>query len=206
MAAAGRVFLGGLLLVAAGCSRGGKGDGAPQLSPRDAAREAMAAYDTNKDGALDAKELEGCPALRSAVKRIDKNTDGRLSAEEITDRLTFLQHADPQYGVAVEATLDGRGLPGATVTLVPEKFMGASFKRLSAVTDEGGTGILKAEGASDDTAPLGYYRVEVSKKGARGQEILPAKYNTNTVLGYEISPDAEGRGSTITIRLRLTSR
>src|SRR5262249_6800313 len=69
------LFLGGLVLLAAGCSGGGSG--APQVSPREAARAALAEYDANQDGALDAQELERCPALRSARNRIDKNNDGR---------------------------------------------------------------------------------------------------------------------------------
>ena len=199
------LFLGGVVLLVAGCS--GSGSGGPQVSPREVARAAVAEYDANKDGALDATELQRCPALQGALKRIDKNNDGRLSAEEITDRLTFLRDGTPQSGVSVEVTLDGRALAGATVTLVPEKFMGASFKPLSAVTDEAGAGILKAKGSGDDVmAPLGYYRVEVSKKNPRGQEIIPDKYNMKTVLGYEISQDVEGRGSAATVRLKLTSR
>jgi hypothetical protein len=204
MRAPGWIIPGVLVLVAVGCSGGGKGGG-PRISPRDAASAAMAAYDTNKDGALDAKELESCPALQSALKRIDKNNDGRLSAEEITDRLTFLRSQEAQSGVSVEVTFDGRPLSGATVTLVPEKFMGASFKPLSVVTDEAGSGIVTLEGGSD-LAPLGYYRVEVSKKNTKGQESIPARYNTKTVLGYEISPDVEGRGSSANVSLRLTSR
>lgn len=192
-----------LLVLVAGCS-GNKGDGGPRFSPSEAAREAMATYDANKDGSLDGKELDSCPALRSALSRIDKNNDGRLSAEEITERLTFLRSQEAQSGVSVEVRLDGRPLAGATVTLVPEKFMGAGFKPLSVVTDEAGSGILKVEGGTD-LAPLGYYRVEVTKKSG-GRDLVPAKYNSSTTLGHEISPDVQGRGSGANVNLLLTSR
>jgi hypothetical protein len=191
-----------LVILVAGCSRGGTD--LPQVNPRDAGAEALAAYDTNKDGALDAKELEQCPALRVALKRIDKNNDGSLSADEIVDRFNFLREAGGGMSVAVKVTLDRKALPGATVTLVPEKFMGAAFKPLSAVTDESGSGFLKAEGAGHLEAPCGFYRIEVSKKNAQGQETIPAKYNAKTALGYEISPDAEGRGASPVVRLALT--
>jgi hypothetical protein len=191
-----------LILLVAGCSRGGTG--LPQVNPRDAGAEALAAYDTNKDGALDAKELDQCPALRGSLKRIDKDKDGRLSADEIVDRFTFLRQAEGGMSVAVNVTFDRRALSGATVTLVPEKFMGAAFKSLSTVTDESGAGFLKAEGADHLEASCGFYRIEVSKKNAQGQETIPAKYNAKTVLGYEISPDVEGRGSSPVIRLPLT--
>jgi hypothetical protein len=196
-------LFGGLVLLAAGCAGDGPGD--TRTSSRDAANQALAEYDTNKDGALDDKELEACPGLRSALKRIDKNNDGRLTADEIADRLTFLQQEGAQAGVGVEVILDNKPLSGATVTLVPEKFLGPSLKPVSTVTDEAGTGILQAEGASE-AIPPGYYRVEVSKKNAKGQEIILAKYNTKTILGQEIAPDVEGRGSTLTVRLRLTSK
>jgi hypothetical protein len=198
------LLLGGLLLLAAGCSRGGPGG--PQVSPREAARAALAEYDTNQDGALDAKELERCPALLSALKRVDKNNDGRLTADEIADRLTSFRQQGALAGISVEVTLDGKPLAGATVTLAPEKFMGPSFKPVSAVTDDLGAGTLQGEGSGEDTVPLGYYRALVSKKNAQGQEMIPARYNTNTVLGQEIAPDAEGRGSLTTVRLALTSR
>src|SRR5262249_18714977 len=151
---------------------------------------ALAEYDTNKDGALDAKELEACPALLSALKKIDKNNDGRLTADEIADRLTYFQQPGMQQDVSVEVTLDGQPLAGATVTLVPEKFMGPSTRPASAVTDEAGTGTFRIEGSGDPVAP-GYYRVQVSKN-VGGRETVPAKYNAQTVLGQEVVPAAEG--------------
>jgi EF hand len=200
--APGWAILTGLLLLAVGCSRGSSG---AQVSPSEAAKQALAEYDTNKDGALDAKELEACPALQSALKRVDANNDGRLTADEIADRLTFFQKQGTEMDVSVEITLDGRALEGATVTLEPEKFMGPSIKSASAVTDEAGAGLLKTEGSGEVPVACGYYRVRISKN-AQGREVVPAKYNTQSVLGYEVSPDVDGRGSSSTLKLRLTSR
>jgi EF hand len=198
-----RVLLGGLVLLTAGCSGGGQG-GAP-VSPRNAANQCLAEYDANKDGALDAKELEACPALLVALKRVDANKDGRLTADEIADRLSFFQKQGIQMDVSVEVTLDGRFLDGATVTLEPEKFMGPSVKSASTVTDEAGSGAFKTEGSDNVAVACGYYRVHVSKN-AQGREVVPAKYNAQSVLGYEVSPDVDGRGSSSTLKLRLTSR
>ena len=195
-------LLGALILLAAGCSGGATA--VPQISPRETADQALAEYDANKDGALDAKELEACPALRGAVKRVDKNGDGLLTADELADRLTIFQQQGMLSDVTVEVTLDNRPLAGATVTLVPEKFMGTSYKPATATTDETGTGYFETEGAGPSVA-LGYYRVQVSKN-AQGREVVPAKYSAQSVLGQEIAPDVEGRGSTNTVRLRLTSR
>jgi hypothetical protein len=198
------VVLGGLALLAAGCSRGG-GQGTPELSPREAADQAVAEYDANKDGALDAKELEACPGLRSALKRTDKDSDNRLTADEIAERLTLFHDQGMLGDVSVAVTLDGRPLAGATVTLVPEKFMGPAVKPATAVTDNEGTGFFKTEGTDYIQVAFGYYRVQVSKN-VQGKEVVPAKYNTQTGLGQEVSPDVEGRGSSLTIRLRLTGR
>jgi hypothetical protein len=165
----------------------------------------VAEYDANKDGALDAKELEACPGLRSALKRTDKDNDNRLTADEIAERLTLFHDQGMLGDVSVAVTLDGRPLAGATVTLVPEKFMGPGVKPATAVTDNEGTGFFKTEGSEYIQVAFGYYRVQVSKN-VQGKEVVPAKYNAQTVLGQEVSPDVEGRGSSLTIRLRLTGR
>lgn len=202
--APGCLLAGALALLAAGCSSS-SGKAGLQILPKDAASQALAEYDTNKDGVLDAKELEACPGLLTALKRVDKNGDGRLTADEIADRIAFFQQQDTQPDVTVEVILDGRPLPGATVTLVPEKFMGPAAKSASAVTNESGIGHLKTDGTNYVQVPCGYYRVQVSKD-AQGREVVPAKYNSQTTLGYEVSPDAQGRGTSNTLRLRLTTR
>jgi EF hand len=197
------VVVAALGLLAGGCSGGDPN--VPKISPRDAANQALAEYDANKDGALDAKELEACPAMLGSLKRLDKNGDGRVTVDEIADRLSFFKDQGVLSDVGVEVMLDGRPVQGATVTLVPEKFMGSSVKSASTVTDEMGAGYFKIEGSEDVQVPLGYYRVQVSKN-AQGREAIPAKYNTQTTLGYEVSPDVQGRGTANTLRLRLTSR
>jgi hypothetical protein len=205
MGAVRRLLLGGLLFLGAGCS-GSNNVSPPALSPGEAAGQALAEYDANKDGVLDEKELEKCPALKGALKKIDKNNDGRLSADEIAERLQLFQRQGVLTSARVEVTLDGSPLGQATVTLVPEKFMGPAFKPASAVTDASGTVPLQVEGAYKGLVPMGYYRVEVSKKNAGGQEAIPSRFNTQTILGQEVAPEGEERGGGGTIKLRLTSR
>ena len=53
---------------------GGPGGGGRPMSP------IIAALDTNKDGEIDMKEIEGAVA---ALKALDKNGDGKLSGEDI---------------------------------------------------------------------------------------------------------------------------
>jgi len=176
------------LWLLCGC---GKGDDltAPSYSPDKAAQQAMAEYDANHDGYLDAKELERCPALKNSLDSMDTNGDHRLSAEEITARIRAYQTS----GVALMATgcqvrLDGKPLQGATVKYLPEKFMGSSIKPASGVSDDRGGVVLTAEGEKVAGVQPGFYRVQVSKKDAGGQEMIPARYNQDTLLGAQVSP------------------
>jgi hypothetical protein len=199
------LLLGSLLLLASGCS-GSDSLSPPSISPSQAASQALASFDANKDGLLDAKELEKCPSLLGALKKIDKNNDGRLSADEIAERLQLFQRVGMLTSARVEVTLDGAPLAQAKVTLVPEPFMGATFKTASGVTDAAGNAPLEVEGAFKGLVPMGYYRVDISKKNAAGQEAIPARYNLQTILGQEVAPDGEERGGNGTIKLRLTSK
>ena len=153
------------------------------------AQDAMAEYDTNHDGFLDAKELERCPALKGSLVSIDKDGDHRLSADEIAERIR--SYAESQLAlehVSCRLLLDGRPLQGATVTYVPEKFMGSSIRSATGVSNsEGGVGLITVGEKLPGVQP-GFYRVQVSKKDASGKETIPARYNQDTTLGIEVSP------------------
>lgn len=185
----------GLLLVGMGlgllpgCSASGDQITVPTYSPEEAAKQVMAEYDTNHDGVLDAKELERCPSLKHSLDAIDKNGDKRLSADEIAGRIQM--YADSQVGLkatSCHVRLDGKPLQGATVTYVPEKFMGSSVRPASGVSDQNGGVSLVVEGEKIPGVQPGFYRVQVSKKNASGQELIPARYNQDTILGIEVSP------------------
>jgi len=161
----------------------------PSYSPDETVKQIMAEYDTNHDGYLDAKELERCPALKNSLPSIDQNGDHRLSADELAGRIRM--YAESQVAlrhVNCRVFLDGRPLQGATVTYVPEKFMGSSLKSASGVSNDTGGVELTAEGEKLPGAQPGFYRVQVSKKNASGQEMIPARYNQDTILGAEVYP------------------
>ena len=70
---------------------------------------------------------------------------------------------------------------------MPEKFLGPDFQTASAVTNAAGVVSLIAPGPKDERpgVPPGFYRVEITKPGLA----IPAKYNTETILGIEVSDD-----------------
>lgn len=187
---AARWLLIGAFLVLLGCS--GRRVPMPAISADKAGQEALAQYDSNKDGVLDADELKRSPALSSGVKALDKNKDGRISAEEIAERIKAYQASQVGLmGLVVQVTLDGKPLAGATVTLVPEKFLGDAIKPASGVSDARGTVQIRTEGAEVPGAACGWFRVEVSKKDSTGRETLPSRYNQTTTLGLEVAPDGQ---------------
>src|SRR5262249_19830833 len=130
-------LLSAALLLLAGC--GDNRVAVPPVSPEEAGKQAIAKYDQNHDGQLDADELERCPALKGSLKLIDKNHDGKLSAQEISDRIATVQAT--RVGLlafACQVQLDDKALADATVTFVPESFLGDAIKPASAVTDARG--------------------------------------------------------------------
>jgi hypothetical protein len=161
----------------------------PPLAPAEAGKQALAEYDKNGDGLLDAKELESCPALKKSLKALDTNGDGRLSAQEIADRVqSYVDARVALTAVTCKVIYNGRPLEGATVVFEPEKFMGTGIKQASGVTDVNGAADLRVEGESLDGAHFGFYRVRISKRDAQGRETIPSQYNSATVLGREIAP------------------
>src|SRR5262245_57863893 len=182
-----------------GCG-GGDRIAPPDYSPAETARLALAEYDTNKDGRIDAKELARCPALKSALANIDKNKDGAIDAQEIQERLEAYQTSGVGASTVACRVVRGEdGVKDAVVTLVPEKFHGDSLKPASGVSDITGDVELKIAGSTLPGIACGFYRIEVSIKNG-GKETLPARFNSQTTLGVEVHPF--GRAGTIEINLK----
>ena len=177
-------FLVGLLLFV-GCSRAVK---TSSLDSGSASAQAMTTYDTNKDGFLDAQELEQCPGLKSCLKEWDQNKDGKLSKDEIETALSaYAKSGIGLITVPCRVTIDGQPLVGASVVLEPEPFLGTTVKSARGTTDEHGKTQLEAEGAALPGCHLGVYRVRISKT-VGGQETIHDRYNKQSRLGVEIGP------------------
>jgi EF hand len=186
------------VLLAAGCSDRVP---VPNVKPEQAAQQALAEFDADHDGRLDTAELERCPALRFSAALIDKDKDGTLSASEIADRIA--SYKEKKIGlilVTCRVTLDGMPVAEARIRFTPEKFMGPKLSPAEGVTDTTGLAVIKTEGQDLPGTQCGFYRVEISKMDW-GLEVIPNRYNRETILGVEVSPDTVGNGP---LRLAMT--
>jgi hypothetical protein len=170
-----------------GCYSGSPSRVYPDKPDPHAAERAMELYDANKDGYLDAKELEKVPGLKAALRQIDLNNDGKISAGEISARIeSWAASKLGRMALTCTVTHNGKPLGDAKVRFVPEKFLGGEIKTYEGTTDEhGGAPIFVAGTAVRGITP-GFYRIEITKSG----EPIPAKYNTETQLGQEVANDA----------------
>lgn len=173
-----------------GCSSGPPALRAPEI-PRDAGKNAVAKYDSDGDGAIGGAELDKVPALKATLSRADANGDGKVSAEEIDARIAAWKRSQVALSrVVATVNQNGRAVSGATVTLVPEEFLGDAVKAASGTTDSTGSVHLKiSDNPDEDGVHLGYYRVEVSRTTPDGKETIPARYNSETQIGKEVTRD-----------------
>ncbi len=192
------LVLGGLAVAIAGCwNRGPARVLPPSIDATAAGEEAIKMYDTNHDGKISGAELDKCPAVKSAIARIDLSGKGEVTAEMITARIRKWQESLlGKMSLGCRITRNGSPLRGATVTFVPEKFLGPNVKPATGKTDANGMAMLTV--APTNTAPgaprehpgvaPGFYRIVVTAPGGN----IPAKYSTEegAVLGQEVAQDA----------------
>ncbi len=203
-----RAFLACLGLIAiAGCSDEATPPPRFQIDPEAASQAAIAGYDKNGDGTLDAKELKASPPLKELLENLKAQSAGHpdsLSKSDISTRLDEWIKA-PATLLPGTATvyLDGKWLEGATVTFEPEPFLGPSYRSHQGETDRNGDAVLEAELKGYPGIYVGLYRVRISKK-VNGKEIVPARYNTDTELGREVA--AKVRNIRENMTFRLTSK
>lgn len=185
-----------LLLVFASCSFGPSRVKQPGIDPSSAGSAAIQAYDKNGDGTISGDELERAPALKAALPRLDTNGDKGVSSDEIAERVnTWKAMRTGMTSFAFGVTLDGAPVTDAQVTFEPDPILGDDIKPAVSTTNQSGRGrasIPPEPGTKlSDQIPgmqIGLYRVKISKI-VNGKETIPAKYNTDTVLGQEVADD-----------------
>jgi hypothetical protein len=182
------LMIGLFVLPIAGC--GGRASIAPPSIPSDAPQKALVLYDLDKNGWLDAAELEKAPGIKAAFPGSNK-----VTAEDIAARIAQWKKAGfGRMSFMLHVKHNDRPLPDATVTLVPESIMGGGYPRATGKTNQNGATMPTVPINSPEDgpgAPPGFYRMEVTKEG----ENIPAKYNAKTVLGVEVFMENEGQGS-----------
>lgn len=185
----------GVCAALLGCSGGPGRLEAPSYNPSAAAAKAMEIYDKDGDGFVAGAELEQAPGLKAAIKNLDKDGDGKVSEQEIADRVdSWAKSGLGMITLSCEVTLDGGLLDGAKVKFVPEPFLSDVIQEAEGETSLVGTTNLRVPAdklPSPDMPPgiqFGLYQVQISKKQG-DKELVPAKYNTQTVLGQEVSRD-----------------
>jgi hypothetical protein len=176
--------LGLAMAVWGGCWSGEPSRVYPPAFDPNAPQKALEMYDLKKDGAISGAELDKVPSLKSAFK------GSSVTADAIAARIRQWKASNlGRITFGVRVLHNGQPLPDAAVLFKPEAFLGSGLPVCSGTTDRMGYARISAPTAPGDApgTPPGFYRVEITKPG----ENIPAKYNTDTSLGEEISGDNE---------------
>jgi len=184
-----------LLAALLGCSEGPDALPMPSFNPSASAARAIDSYDADGDGFVAGNELENAPGLKAALKTLDQNEDGKVSKAEVAERVRIWgQMRIGMMSFDALFLLDGKPLAGAQITFDPEEFLGGVVMAGYGETSLGGDmrpSVPKEKRPAPNSPPgmqAGIYKVRVSKI-VGGKETIPAKYNTKTILGQEVSKD-----------------
>lgn len=174
----------------------------PKYDAEAIAKAALADFDKDGNGSIDASEARACPALSASFAAIDTNGDRKISADEIKKRVeAYAAGSTGSVPVAILVQMDGKALVDATITLVPEACMSSVLKTATAKTNqEGLCNEFQIDGKNYRGLAAGWYKIQVTKEGAN----VPARYNTQTTLGTEIIHDT--RRGEASVQLFLGSR
>jgi hypothetical protein len=198
-----------VLAAAVSCQRGPAPVKQPYINASQAGKLAMEQYDKDGDGKVAGDELENAPSLKAALKNLDTDGDGAVSADEVTARVNaWKDMKTAMTSVSCRVTLNGQPLGGAKVTLEPEAFLGEAIKAASDTTDVLGSAspTIPKDQRPDPKLPggvnFGLYKVRISKL-VNGQETIPARFNSETKIGQEVSYDDPGtKGGNIVYALK----
>ena len=185
-----------LLLLLTGCSSRPGAIRPANVNAGAAANKAIELYDKNGDGQLAKEEWSSSPALSAVASTYDKNGDGILLKDEIAGGIdAWKQSGVGARVVPFTVQWNGRRLVGAKVLLVPAPFLDDVLKSATGDAGPGGAGQLDL--APEDRPPNspdiplmqpGLYHVEITHPSTK----IPAKYNTATTLGIEITSGNPG--------------
>ena len=176
-----------------------------EISPSSASSEAMELYDKDGDGAIAGEELNAVPGIKRHLQHYDRDGDERVTRDEIAARLQdWGNNQLALMGRTYVIMLDGQPLSGATVTLVPEPYLGENVKPASGIT--GPTGLTRMSHAEEDLpksangrpipgVKAGTFKIQITHPSRQ----IPAKYNTSTELGDEVAYDINTTDVAVTL-------
>ena len=172
-----------------GCSRGPSRFEAPSVDPESAAARAIELYDADGDAALSKEELAKCPGILAKISLYDQNGNGSVGQDEVAGRLADLfKHGTGGTMLQASVSYNGQPLRGATIVLEPEPYLGDEIQTAKGTTGGSGSASL---GIPPEYVPEHLQRIKSVHYGTFKVRIthptisLPAKYNTDTELGYE---------------------
>jgi hypothetical protein len=176
----------------AGCSGGPQRVKPPKIDIDAAATQAIELYDTDHDGKLSENELSKCPGVLVMLTGYDTNGDKHVDAAEFNARLkSLLQSGSGATQLAANVSFKGKPLSGCTITFEPEPYLGTDIQIAQGVS--GNSGIAEV-GIPEDKAPAALKNFKLIQYGTYKVRLthptiaIPAKYNTETTLGYETIP------------------
>jgi len=179
------------LIMLAGCSGGPDRFEAPSVDAESAATKAIELYDVNSDGTLSQEELAKCPGILSKLAAYDRNGNGSVEQEEIAKQLSRLLNRTGGTQLNALVLYKGKPLAGATVRLEPEPYLGEEIQAAEGLTDGSGLAELAIpfEYVPEHlrrlkTVHYGTFKVRITHPTVA----IPAKYNSETELGYETEP------------------
>ena len=179
-------FLGATVI---GCGKAKGRVEAPVLNAEAMADGAMDLCDSNSDGFISSSELKASPALKFSKDDIDTDGDGKLSRDELLERFNI--YVDTSVGLqgitlnVRKGSVNGDGLMGATVRLVPEPFMADYIEEAEGEVNDPSNGLVEIMTLPPDPGVrVGMYKVVIESDEFK----IPSKYNDNTTLGIEVPP------------------
>jgi hypothetical protein len=174
-----------LAMPLGGCSNSPSAVSIPEWDPPGFASAILAELDKNGDTLVDKAELTAAPGLAFGARFIDTSGDGKLSRDELETR--FSKYRERRLGLTsqpLRLTRNGRPLVDARVQLVPEFFLSETIEPAEGTTLVEGMVYPSVSGQQTALMRVGYYRVQVTSPTVN----LPAKFNTASTVGVEVSP------------------
>jgi hypothetical protein len=180
-----------LTVFLSGCSGGPERFKAPSVDAESAAAQALELYDANHDGALNEEELAKVPAMLAKIKIYDVNANKSIEQDEIEGHLGRMLNRTGGTPLTAMVYYRGSKLAGAMVELDPEPYLGGEVQAATGVTNGAGLAELSIP---PEYMPEHLRRLKMVHYGVFKVRIthptisIPAKYNTETELGYETEP------------------